>query len=198
MKKVLSTIVFGISLSAIALASGLFSTKTERTVGPPASTEPVIKLQGVDGRFYDVADMRGNVVLISFGATWCAPCSSELAALEELRREYAAKPVKFFWVSIESPAQISDGKLKAYAKEHKLTMPVLRDPTRTTFLQFSQRVRLPLIVFFGKDGRFDEPTHFGMSSEPDIYKARIRERLDKLLGTARSENRPESMKIQMR
>ena len=188
MKKIFSTLVFAISLAAIVLASAFPSSKAKTTAAAPSPpAEPIVKLQGVDGRFYDVAEMRGNVVLISFGATWCAPCSAELAALEELKREYAAKPVKFFWVSIESPAQISDGKLKAYAKEHKLTMPVLRDPTRTTLLQFTQRVRLPLIVFFGKDGRFDEPTHFGMSSEPDIYKTRIRERLDKLLAAGRSE-----------
>jgi hypothetical protein len=29
---------------------------------------------------------------------------------------------------------------------------------------------------------------FGMSSEPEIYKSRVRERLDKLLGASRSNN----------
>ena len=60
-----------------------------------------MKLQGLDRHFYDLADLRGNVVLVSFGATWCAPCSTELRALEELLNEYRAQPVKFFWVSVE-------------------------------------------------------------------------------------------------
>ena len=170
------------------VSCALQSNRTRADAGPAATpADPTIKLQGLDGHFYDIADMHGSVVLMSFGATWCAPCSRELAALEELKREYADKPVKFFWVSIDNPGEASDGKLKAYAKEHKLTIPVLRDPTRTTFLQFSPRVRLPLVVFFGKDGRADGPGHFGMSSEPEIYKKNVRDLLDKLLATPRSE-----------
>src|SRR3979490_1557962 len=66
---------------------------------------PTMKLQGLDGKVYDMADQRGNVVLVSFGATWCAPCTTELRALEELLTEYRNQPVKFYWVSIESPDQ---------------------------------------------------------------------------------------------
>src|SRR2546422_10659241 len=53
-----------------------------------ALTDPKFRLQGLDGRVYDLADQRGNVVLVSFGATWCAPCSTELRALAELLAEY--------------------------------------------------------------------------------------------------------------
>jgi thiol-disulfide isomerase/thioredoxin len=148
-------------------------------------TEPSIKLQALDGQFYDLAEMRGNVVLVSFGATWCIPCSSELRALEELKREYANRPVKFFWVSIESEEQVSNGALRRYAKERKLTFPVLRDPSRLAFNQFSPRVRLPMIIFFGKDGRVDAPVQFGMRSPADLYKADVRTRLNKLLTTSR-------------
>src|SRR6266550_2529002 len=77
-------------------------------------SEPIVKLQGIDGHYYDIADMHGSVVLMSFGATWCAPCAHELVALEELKREYSDKPVKIFWVSIDNPGEASDSKLKAY------------------------------------------------------------------------------------
>jgi peroxiredoxin len=145
------------------------------------SKQPLIRLEGVDHKFYDVAEMRGSVVLISFGATWCAPCSGELFALEELKHEYQGKPVKFFWVTIENDGQINDAGLKRYATQHKLSFPVLRDPTRTAFLQFSPRVKLPMIVFYDKDGHFDGPAQFGMSSDAKTYKARMRTRLDELL-----------------
>jgi thiol-disulfide isomerase/thioredoxin len=124
--------------------------------------------------------MRGNVVLISFGATWCTPCSAELYALEELQKEYKDKPVKFFWVSIESQDEVSNKDLQKYSRARKLSFPVLRDPAKLAFAQFTKRVRLPLIVFYDKDGRLDQPVHFGMAA-PDIYKSRMRERLNKLL-----------------
>jgi len=142
---------------------------------------PSIKLQSLDGQTYDVASMRGNVVLVSFGATWCTPCATELGALEQLKHEYAAKPVKFFWVSIESEDALSNAKLQRYVKERRLSFPVLRDPERAAYLQFTTRVRLPTIVFFNKAGEIDQPVQFGMRSPADSYKSDVRARLNKLL-----------------
>jgi peroxiredoxin len=171
-------------LCVAVLAGGLLFHSFERAVRGQAgagSKPPVVRLQGIDRQFYDVAEMRGSVVLISFGATWCAPCSGELIALEDLKREYQGKPVKFFWVSLENDGQISDSGLKRYAAERKVSFPVLRDPTRTAFGQFSPRVRLPMIVVFDKEGQVDGPAQFGMGSDVDSYKARLRVRLDTLL-----------------
>lgn len=149
----------------------------------PIPADPMMKLQGLDGRVYDMADLRGKVVLVSFGATWCAPCSTELRALEELLNEYRAQPVRFFWVSVERPEEVTNSALKRYAKERKVSFPVLRDTDKMVFLQFSTRVRLPMIVLLGKDGKVDAPVQFGMRSPADAYKADVRARLNKLLVT---------------
>lgn len=171
-------------LFAPILLGVLFSSSSRYAVNGQTGTEskqPLIRLQGIDRHYYDLADMRGNVVLISFGATWCGPCSGELFALEELKHEYQGKPVKFFWVTVENDGQISDAGLKRYADQHKLSFPVLRDPTKTALLQFSPRVRLPMIVLFDKYGHVDGPAQFGMSSDADSYKAQMRVRLNRLL-----------------
>jgi peroxiredoxin len=139
-----------------------------------------IKLPGADGKNYDLTNMKGQVLLVSFGATWCQPCKEELRALEELQKEYKDKPVKFFWVSVESTDQVSDGALKGFARSVKFTFPILRDATRWTYAQFSTRQRIPLVVFFDKQGRFVAPTHAGMST-PDKYKQMIRANLNRLL-----------------
>ena len=165
-------------LAIAALGLALLSVSSQVK---PAPTGPNMKFQGLDGRIYDLNDLRGNVVLVSFGATWCAPCSTELRALEELLVEYKSKPVKFYWVSIESPDQVTSGVLKRYAKERKISFPVLRDTAKMVFSQFSPRVRLPMIVLLGKDGRVDAPVQFGMRSPADAYKADMRARLNKLL-----------------
>jgi len=182
MKKAILSILFFAALLGALLFSATQHAVNGQTGADPKP--PLVRLQGIDRRFYDVADMRGNVVLISFGATWCVPCSGELFALEELKREYQGKPVKFFWVTVENEGQISDAGLKRYAAEHKLSFPVLRDPTKTTFLQFSPRLRLPMIVLFDKDGHLDGPAQFGMSSDANNYKTRMRSRLNGLLSQA--------------
>src|SRR5438067_1509917 len=146
---------------------------------PPA--DPKMKLQGLDGKVYDLADLRGSVVLVSFGATWCAPCTTELKALQELLTEFRDKPVKFFWVSVERPEEITNAGLKRYAHERRVTFPVLRDTGKMVFLQFADRVRLPMIVLLKKDGRVDAPVQLGMSSQAESYKANLRGRINRLL-----------------
>ena len=175
------------TLLAIAILGVVFLPVASQVSTTP--TAPTMKLQGLDGRVYDMNDLRGNVVLVSFGATWCAPCSTELRALEELLIEYRGKPVKFYWVSIESSDQVTNGALKQYAKERKVSFPVLRDTARMVFSQFSPRVRLPMIVLLGKDGRVDAPVQFGMRSPADAYKADLRARLNKLLAAPADSDR---------
>ncbi|MFN2576838.1 MAG: TlpA family protein disulfide reductase [Pyrinomonadaceae bacterium] len=148
---------------------------------PPA--DPLMKLEGIDGKVYDLTDLHGSVVLVSFGATWCAPCSTELRALEELLTEFRQKPVKFFWVSVERPEEITNSRLKRYARERKVTFPVLRDTGQMVFLQFADRVRLPMIVLLKKDGSVDGPARLGMSSPVESYKADLRARINKLLSS---------------
>ena len=181
MKSAILRLLFVTALFGLLLSSSNQSVSGQTGAD---SRPPLIRLQGIDHKFYDVAEMRGSIVLISFGATWCVPCSGELFALEELKHEYQGKPVKFFWVTIENDGQINDAGLKRYAAQHKLSFPVLRDPTKTAFLQFSPRVKLPLIVFFDKEGHLDGPAQFGMSSDAHTYKARVRARLDELLAQA--------------
>jgi peroxiredoxin len=144
-------------------------------------SNPTFKLQGLDNQVIDLADFRGSVLLVSFGATWCSPCTAELQALQELLAEYHDQPVKFFWVSVETPEQVDNNSLKHYAKERKVTFPVLRDTAQMVYLQFAPRVRLPMIVLIKKDGRIDAPIQFGMQSPATAYKANLRTRLNKLL-----------------
>lgn len=150
-----------------------------------------LRLRGVDGKTYDAGEMRGDVPLVSFGATWCLPCKSELAALEDLKHEYAGKPVRFLWVSIEGEKDITDKQLRAYAKGQNSSPLVLRDPARVAYEQFaalvpsplkqSVKTPVPLLVFIERSGNVSPPGKFEMTA-PEAYKAFVRARLGKLLG----------------
>jgi len=178
MKNVFTTFLFITCL--LGAMNGPVGTRVAAQTGELPLTEVNIKLRGIDGKMYDIAEMKGSVLLVSFGATWCSPCALELRALEELRAEYRDQPVKFLWVSIDRREQLSDGALRAFVKENKLTFPVLRDPTQLTYAQFSTRTRLPYVVFFDREGRLAAPKHVGMT-QPEEYKKIIRDNLNKLL-----------------
>jgi thiol-disulfide isomerase/thioredoxin len=170
-----------IVVTAMLLATAGISPARSQETG--VSRKPTFKLLDLDGRLNDLGELRGTVVLISFGATWCAPCTTELRALDEVLKEYVNKPVKFFWVSIESPEEVTDAALRRYAKQRKVSFPVLRDTSQAVFMQFTPRVRLPLIVMLAKDGHVDQPVQFGLRSPVEAYKSDIRARLNKLLAT---------------
>ena len=162
---------------------------------PPSPADPFsgdgFRLKGLDGKFYDTSEMRGDVVVVSFGATWCVPCTWELVAIEELKQEYAGKRVKFLWVSIENPKRVSNNILRHYAKERRLTLPVLRDPGGVALAQYEKSgQRIPVLVFFGTDGTLSAPVHQGMSQDIARYKQMVRGRVDALL--ARRGARPDA------
>ncbi len=176
MKKIYAIIMIFAYMVGAAFYSGAIGQQT----AAPSPVEVNIKLRGIDGKMYDISEMKGSVLLVSFGATWCSPCAAELRALEQLRAEYRDQPVKFLWISIDRREQLSDGGLREFVKENRLTFPVLRDPTQLTYAQFSTRTRLPFVVFFDKDGNLAAPRHVGMT-QPEAYKKIIRDNLDKLL-----------------
>jgi thiol-disulfide isomerase/thioredoxin len=125
--------------------------------------------------------MRGQVLVVSFGATWCVPCTWEQVAIEELKVEYAGKPVKFLWVNIEDAKRTSNNILRHYVKERRMTVPVLRDPGGVALAQFTTGSHIPVVAFFGTDGRMDAPAHNGMSSDITVYKQLVRDRVNALL-----------------
>jgi thiol-disulfide isomerase/thioredoxin len=178
MRRFFALILVLTALMALSSASGQGSKSEQSRV--------YIKLHGIDGTMYDVAKMKGEVVLVSFGATWCQPCYAELKALEELKQEYAGKPVKLLWVSIDSRQERTDRDLRSFAQRMGISFPVLRDPTQLTYAQFSTRVRVPMIVFFDREGHLFARRHFGMG-EADLFKKGIRETIDGLLQTPSAE-----------
>ncbi|HEX8175150.1 MAG TPA: TlpA disulfide reductase family protein [Pyrinomonadaceae bacterium] len=183
MKKLFLYLIAGVLFFATHSSSGALRAQDKEP------KDYTINLRGTDGKNYDLTAMRGQVLVVSFGATWCQPCKEELRVLEELRNEYRDKPVKFFWVSIEPEEEASDKRLLSFAKSVKFTFPILRDETRWTYAQFSTRQRIPLVVFFDKQGRFAPPTHAGMST-PENYRRMVRTELDRLLADKSNTSPP--------
>ncbi|HEY6355344.1 MAG TPA: TlpA disulfide reductase family protein [Burkholderiaceae bacterium] len=84
---------------------------------------PKLTLTTVDGRPYDIAALRGKVVLLDFFASWCGICRAELPHLKTSYAQYQNDPgVAFLLVSIDEDSK----RLQRYLNEMKFPFPVAR------------------------------------------------------------------------
>ena len=77
------------------LAAGSKSVK----LGEPA---PDFELQLIDKTRVRLADLRGEVIVLNYWATWCAPCKKELPLLDRYYRAMQGKGLRVFAITTES------------------------------------------------------------------------------------------------
>lgn len=110
--RALSLIVLG-TLSWAASAAAL-------QTGAPA---PSFQLNSSGGKPVALADLKGQIVLLNFWASWCGPCRQEMPILEQLNRQYHAKGVALLGVNVEPDSAAAVNWLKATP----VTFPILFD-----------------------------------------------------------------------
>lgn len=90
-----------ISVPVIALlAYGMTQDPSEIPSPLPGRPAPVFELPKIDGsgEVVSLADLRGNVVVLNFWASWCLECRYEHSDLSAAARLYEGKPVQFYGI----------------------------------------------------------------------------------------------------
>ncbi len=81
------------------------------------------ELASFDGAKTRLSSLRGDVVVVNFWATWCAPCKKELALFDRWNAEWNGRGARIVAVSIDSDAK----KARRFAEDMKLSLTVLHD-----------------------------------------------------------------------
>lgn len=163
--------------TAWAFAIGL----TASIAASAQNAAPEFSLRAIDGETVTSASLRGEVVVLAFGASWLPLTRNQMEAVKKLADQYAGRGVAVYWVSTESDSPksknyASDEQLRALAQKYKAT--VLRDPDDAV----SKRLgvdQLPTIVIIDKQGNVADKIG-GMDPNADLAK-QLAERLNKLL-----------------
>lgn len=102
-------VIFG--LGVVVVRS--FATRTE------GGTAPAFTLTTFDDEEIRLEDLRGQVVVLNFWASWCAPCIEEAPDLERAWQSYRDQGVMFIGVAYVDSAP----KSLAFIAEHGITYP---------------------------------------------------------------------------
>lgn len=103
------------ALVAVLLAAEAFLTRD--AVRGPA---PPFQAQTLDGRSFDLAELKGRPAVIHFWATWCPVCDLEQGMVERLARRHPLISVAMQSGTEEEVAQWMTGR--------GVTYPVVNDP----------------------------------------------------------------------
>ncbi len=115
------------------------------------SIAPGFKTQTMYREAISLDDYRGQVVVLDFWATWCAPCRKTLPALQILHKRYKnSDRVKIISVSIDSAPNLVRF-VDAFMKQNKYSFPVILDPRRGLAGQYKVKT-VPTMVVIKKDG----------------------------------------------
>ena len=141
-------------------------------------------LRSVDGQTVSSGSLRGEVVVLAFGASWLPLSRTQLQGVRKLADEYSNRGVVVYWVSTESDDSksknyASDEQLRAFAQKHGLKVTVLRDPNGVISKKFGVD-QLPSIVILDKEGSISGGPIGGLDPNGNLA-GQLASRLDKLL-----------------
>jgi thiol-disulfide isomerase/thioredoxin/Cu/Ag efflux protein CusF len=90
---------------------------------------PDFTLPTLSGAPIRLMDLRGKVVVLSFWATWCGPCRTEMPTLEALYQRYRDRGLEVLAVNLD---MLSTAGVEAFMQEVGVTFRVGLDPSWST------------------------------------------------------------------
>lgn len=108
-------------------------------------------LTDIDGKRASLADYKGNVVILSFWASWCTPCLVELPTFAELQKKYYDQGLRVVPVNIDEG---NDGKQFArdFWRAKNFPFPSYFDTSKVLSQQFEVEM-LPSNFVIDREGR---------------------------------------------
>jgi thiol-disulfide isomerase/thioredoxin len=143
--------VSGCSKSAADLKTLATGPMAKLVVPAQGAAEPDIPFTGPDGKPVKLADLKGQVVVVNFWATWCGPCKEEMPSLAKLAKDYADRGVKVVAISVD---RLEDGAAaKDFLKTHG-GLQFYNDPEyRVVFGLTPRPDGIPTTVIYDKAGK---------------------------------------------
>lgn len=149
---------------------------------------PTFNLIDLDGKQWNLQNLRGKVVVLNFWASWCAPCVDELPFLNDLAS--GSEAAKGQLVILGVNFKESTPAIQRFLSAHSFRYPIVVDKTGEHFKKWTNGV-MPTTILIGRDGR----PRWRVVGELNPADESFKQALEKMLEEPRQRNtrQPESV-----
>ena len=126
-------------------------------------------LQDMNGEDVDLAQFKGQVILLNFWATWCGPCKIEIPGFIELQDTYRNQGFVVLGLSVDDTVD----QIKPFAEEFAVNYPMLVGLGQDDFQEAWGPVwGLPMTFWIDREGTWCK-THMGIGTK-DQFEADLK------------------------
>jgi len=109
---------------------------------------PDFTLPSLSGSNVRLSELKGDVVLLNFWASWCGPCRLEMPLLNKLHNKYKGIGFTVIGVNVEE----STAAAQDFLNENKVSFPILWDTQNKVSKQYNVQA-MPTTVMIDRDGQ---------------------------------------------
>ncbi len=150
-------------------------TRQERLLEPlyTRPEAPPLRLPDLEGELRDLANYRGEVVLINFWASWCPPCVREMPSMQQLEDQLRDQGFRILAVNLGE----SEATIRAFLERVATNFTVLLDPQRVS-LEDWRALAYPSSYVVDREGRLSHSLYGAIEWHEAGVVAQIQELLD--------------------
>lgn len=127
------------AIASTAIAASLVSASS--------SIAPTFTLPSRSGDNVSLADLKGQVVMLNFWASWCGPCRQEMPLLDQMHKRYSALGFTLLGVNVEANTKDAE----RWLSETPVSFPVLFDKD-SKVSELYEVSAMPSTVFIDRKG----------------------------------------------
>lgn len=190
MNKQLPALLIAVMIAAGALGFGVYQWLNPGEEQPPgeerpadnglAATLPEFSMPDADGNERAVSEWAGDILVINFWGTWCAPCREEVPLLIEIQEDYADQGLTVLGIALDESEPV-----QRFAQDFGINYPLL----------VGQQETLAVMEAFGS-GSVGMPHTFVVDRDGAIVNFHVGllkpEQVDELLAPALDNSDPDN------